>query len=61
MKTNEVVFRPMFEKYCKEGMRPLMFSLKRLAGGEYASPFTERAWKTYWRGVNDGRKLYKAE
>ena len=45
--------RGMFEQYCKEGVRPLMYDLTRLAGGEYASPFTEWAWKIYWKGIND--------
>ena len=53
MKANELVFRPKFEKYCKEGIRPLMYDLTMLAGGEYASVFTEMAWKIYWRGVTD--------
>lgn len=53
MIANELVFRPLFEKYCKEGIRPILYNLTRLAGGEYASRFTEEAWKIYWRGVND--------
>ena len=49
----ENVARRLFERYCGEGIRPLMFDLTRLAGGEYASPFTEAAWKIYWRAMND--------
>jgi len=45
--------RKMFEQYCREGTRPLMYNLTRVAGGEYASPFTEWAWKIYWKGIND--------
>jgi hypothetical protein len=45
--------RKMFEQYCKEGIRPMMYDLTRLAGGEYASCFTEWAWKIYWKGIND--------
>ena len=49
----ENVARRLFERYCGEGIRPLMFDLTRLAGGEYASSFTEAAWKIYWRAMND--------
>ena len=53
MKINEKVFRPLFEKYCKEGARPYLYVLGTLAGGEYISDFTERAWKNYSRGAAD--------
>lgn len=49
----EKAARKLFEKYCGEGVRPLMYDLTRLAGGEYASVFTEMAWKIYWRAMND--------
>lgn len=58
MTANEKVFRPMFEKSCKEGVRPLMYNLKQCANGEYVSPFTENAWKNYWRGINDYFNLF---
>jgi hypothetical protein len=58
MIANEPVFRHMFERYCREGTRPYLYALKRLAGGEYVSHFTEEAWKVYWRGVNDYFKAH---
>jgi len=51
--TNEAVARKLFETYCKEGVRPLMYDLTQLAGGDYASCFTQWAWECYWRGMND--------
>ena len=53
MKINESVFRPLFEKYCKEGTRPYLYVLGLCFGGEYISEFTERAWQNYKRGVLD--------
>jgi hypothetical protein len=58
MPTNEDAARKLFEMYCGEGTRPLMYDLTQLAGGEYASPFTEWAWKIYWRGVNDSHGAF---
>ena len=49
----ETAARRLFEMYCEEGIRPLMFNLKQVANEEYASPFTEAAWKIYWRAMND--------
>ena len=51
--TNEKRARKLFEAYCAEGVRPLMYDLTQVANGEYASCFTEWAWKCYWRGIND--------
>ena len=45
--------RKMFEQRCSEGTRPVMFNLTQVANGEYASIFTEMAWKWYWAGMND--------
>ena len=53
MATNEKAARKLFEMYCGEGVRPLMYDLTQTASGEYVSPFTEMAWKNYWRGMND--------
>lgn len=53
MKLPEHVIRAAFERYCVEGTRPHMYSLTRLAGGEYVSHFTEEAWKIYKRGWYD--------
>jgi hypothetical protein len=50
----EKVARKLFEKYCGEGTRRLMYDLTQTANGEYVSLFTEMAWKIYWRGMNDG-------
>ena len=56
--TNEGVARELFELYCSEGTRRLMYDLTRTAGGEYASIFTELAWKCYWRGMNDSHGAF---
>jgi hypothetical protein len=45
--------RKMFEQRCIEGTRPFMYSLEKVANGEYVSIFTNEAWKWYWRGIND--------
>jgi hypothetical protein len=45
--------RKMFEQYCKEGIRPMMYDLTQLAAGGYVSCFTQWAWKIYWKGIND--------
>lgn len=49
----EIAARGMFEQYCREGIRPKMYDLEQTASGEYVSPFTEWAWKLYWKGIND--------
>lgn len=54
----EKAARRLFEQYCKEGIRPKMYDLTRLAGGEYASCFTEWAWKIYWKGINDSHGAF---
>jgi hypothetical protein len=53
MKLPEKVIRKHFEKYCKEGTRPYLYTLDILPCGEYVSHFTEDAWKIYLRGWND--------
>jgi len=55
---NETAARKLFEIYCKEGIRPLMYDLTQCANEEYVSPFTERAWKCYWRGMKDSHGAY---
>ena len=49
----EISARKMFSQYCSEGIRPMMYDLTQTASGEYVSPFTEWAWKLYWKGIND--------
>lgn len=56
--TNEKVARKLFEMYCKEGIRPMMYDLTQTASGEYVSCFTEWAWKCYWRGMNDAHGAF---
>jgi hypothetical protein len=51
--TNEAAARKLFEVYCSEGVRPMMYNLTQTASGEYVSQFTEWAWKLYWKGMND--------
>lgn len=50
--------RRMFEQSCRDGIRPMMYNLTRVAGGEYASCFTEWAWKLYWKGINDSEGAF---
>ena len=57
MKISERVMSIAFELYCKEGH--LLYNLTTLAGGEYASDFTERAWKTYERGMIDCQDMLR--
>jgi len=54
----EIAARELFEQYCKEGVRPLMYNLTQTASGEYVSHFTEWAWKIYWKGINDSQGAY---
>jgi hypothetical protein len=42
-----LAIRKVFERYAKEGTRPYEYNLTRLAGGEYVSCTTERAWKIF--------------
>lgn len=58
MTESEKSARKLFEMYCSEGIRPLMYSLVQVASGEYASPFTQQAWKIYWRGINDSHGAF---
>jgi hypothetical protein len=37
-----------------------VYDLTRLAGGEYASCFTEWAWKIYWKGINDSHGAFQS-
>lgn len=55
---NEAAARKLFEVYCSEGVRPLMYNLQQCANGEYVSPFTEWAWQCYWRGINDSHGAF---
>ena len=50
--TNEAAARKLFEVYCSEGVRPMMYNLTQTASGEYVSQFTEWAWKLYWKGID---------
>jgi hypothetical protein len=53
MLTFENSARRMFEQYCREGIRSKMYDLEQCANGDYVSPFTQWAWKFYWKGIND--------
>ncbi len=48
------IARLYFEERMKMGIRPMLYNLTRLAGGEYASVFTEMAWKDYLAGWQAG-------
>lgn len=52
--SNEDYFRMEFEAHCSIGTRPLLYALKRTAGGEYVSVFTETAWKMFYNGAQEG-------
>lgn len=51
----EAQARCFFESYCLSGIRPLLYNLTQLAGGEYASHHTQEAWLNYRKGFFDGR------
>lgn len=53
MKLPEHVIRAAFVKFCKEGVRPEMYTLKQTASDEYVSHFTEDAWQIYKRAWYD--------
>jgi hypothetical protein len=42
--------RRVFENKARLGIRPKLYCLDRLAGGEYVSVFTEMAWKDFLAG-----------
>ena len=42
--------RLAFEERMSHGIRPMLYALPRLAGGEYVSKFTQEAWLHYLSG-----------
>jgi len=42
--------RRVFELRMKTGVRPILYPLLCLAGGEYVSPYTETAWQEFKAG-----------
>lgn len=42
--------RDAFERYAKEGIRPIMYGLEQCANGEYVSSFTQVAWSAFKAG-----------
>ena len=54
--TNEAAARKLFEVYCSEGVRPMMYNLTQTASGEYAETNDGAAWDTHYLdcGQDDG-------
>jgi hypothetical protein len=52
---NEKEARAEFEFWACGGVKPIWYSLDRVANGEYVSPFTEYAWKAFYAGWNKNR------
>lgn len=50
--------RKAFETHMRQGTRPLIYSMARLAGGEYLSKFTEEAWREFKAGWNAAIEEY---
>ena len=50
--------RRVFEIRMQQGTRPLIYSMARLAGGEYLSQFTEEAWREFKAGWNAAIEEY---
>lgn len=44
--------RESFEELMRSGSYPETYTLTRLAGGEYASVFTNQAWRFYYYGAH---------
>jgi hypothetical protein len=44
------VARAAFEWLMRLGIRPILYPLQRLAGGDYVSPYTQIVWEFYRDG-----------
>jgi hypothetical protein len=49
---DENLARAEFERWAKEGTKPFLYPLERLAGGDYVSVHTEHAWRAFRAGWN---------
>lgn len=50
--------RMKFEERMQSGVRPLIYCMDRLAGGDYLSPFTENEWRAFRDGFLIGYALF---